>query len=42
MDYRFVSSESNVFYSNPVGSSVDGVDFGSHNLMVGVRYTFGN
>jgi opacity protein-like surface antigen len=42
VDYRFVGSESNVFNSNPVGSRVAGVDFGSHNLMIGVRYTFGN
>jgi len=42
VDYRFVGSEGNVFNSNPVGSRVAEIGYGSHNLMVGVRYTFGN
>ncbi len=41
VDYRYANSLKNRFDSNPAGSRVSGHDDASHNVFLGLRYTFG-
>lgn len=41
IDYRYIGSTDNEYQSVPSGARVVGVDNMSHNVLVGVRYSFG-